>query len=136
MSQVPQDQVNAALALLRADERLVVCDGRVPTGTVPPYVLVYVASADPEDAESRALAGRSERHVSRLYAHCVGANQAAARAVAARVRVAWLDITPTVPGRRCWPIRREDGQPAQSDEDVGQQRVDLVDVYRLESVPA
>jgi len=130
---------DAMLALLRADQGpppLVVLDGRVPPGAVPPYVLVYFGSADPEDAESRSLAGDSQRHRTRAYAHCVGANAEAARIVADRVRSAWLDVIPTVDGRVCWPIRREEGVQAERDETAGAAAIDLVEVYRLESVPA
>lgn len=131
-----QAHADAILGLLRADPDLTVHDGHVPDGSEPPYVLVYVADADPEQSESASLTTESERHVTWAYCHCVGANQIAARAVAQRVRAALLDVTPTIPGRSCWPIRREEGQPAQRDESTGQVVVDLVDVYRLESVPA
>ena len=131
-----QAHADAILALLRADPDLTVHDGHVPDGSEPPYVLVYVADADPEQSNSHSLTAESTRHVTWAYCHCVGANQIAARAVAQRVRAALLDVTPTIPGRACWPIRREDGQPAQRDESTGVVVVDLVDVYRLESVPA
>ncbi len=129
----------AMLALLNADDGpppLVVHDGRVPSTGAPPYVLVYFASSDPEDAESRPFTGASQRHLLRVYAHCVGGNGVAARMVADRVRTAWLDVIPAVAGRQCWPIRREDGVQAERDETVGATAIDLVEVYRLESVPA
>lgn len=134
-----QDHADALLALLRADvgpPPLAVHDGRVPNAGVPPYVLVYFADTDPEEADSRPLTGRSERYVVRAYCHCVGGDQVAARAVAARVRAALLDAVPTVAGRRCHPIRREDGQPTTRDETTGTLVMDKIDVYRLESVPA
>lgn len=128
----------AVLALLDADNAspaLVVLDGKVPTGVAPPYVLVYVADNDPEQAESQSLTGRSERYVVRAYCHSVGSNGQAARMVADRVRAALLDVVPTVAGRSCFPIRREDGQPPQRDESTGTLVMDRVDVYRLESLP-
>ena len=70
------------------------------------------------------------------YCHCAGGNQIAARAVAQRVRAALLDVTPTVTGRKCWPIRREAGQLVDRDESTGLLVMDGVSVYRLESVPA
>jgi hypothetical protein len=55
--------------------------------------------------------------------------------VADRVRTPLLDVVPTVAGRRCWPIRREVGQPMKRDESTGALLQNKVDVYRLESVP-
>jgi len=131
-----QAHADAILGLLRADPDLTVYDGHVPDGGELPYVLVYIADSDPQQANSHSLTVESTRHVTWAYCHCVGANAIAARAVAQRVRAALLDVTPTIPGRTCWPIRREEGQPAERDESTGQVVVDLVDVYRLESVPA
>lgn len=129
----------AVLALLNAVDdvpALVVHDGKVPNGAVAPYVLVYFDDTDPELADSRPLTGASQRHVLRAICHSVGANATAARMVADRARTALLDVVPTVAGRRCQPIRREDGQPPQRDEDTGTPLFDKIDVYRLESVPA
>lgn len=134
-----QEHAAAMLALLDADNTppaLVVLDGKVPTGQIPPYALVYFADIDPEDSDSRSLTGASQRYRCRGYVHCVGANQTAARMVAGRVRTAWLDIVPTVAGRQCMPIRREDGVQADPDETTGTAVFDLVGVYRLESVPS
>ncbi|MEO3922711.1 hypothetical protein ABGB07_02330 [Micromonosporaceae bacterium B7E4] len=127
------------LALLDADEgppALVVLDGKVPKGTTAPYVLVYFASSDPEQPDSRPLTGRSERHVTRAYAHCVGTTAASSRVVADRVRAAWLDVEPTISGRQCQPIRREEGVQGERDETTGAVSLDLVEVYRLESLPS
>lgn len=129
----------AMLALLAADEGpppLVVCNGKVPNTVAPPYVLVYFSDTDPEQAESSSLTNRSERHVTWAYAHSVGANAVAAGVVSDRVRAAWLDVTPTVAGRICCPIRREVGQPTDRDETTGTLVQDKVDVYRLESIPS
>lgn len=128
----------ALLALLTADAGpppLVVLDGKVPNGVLPPYALVYFADADPEQAESASLTHRSQRHSTRAYVHSVGGNAGAARMVADRVRAAWLDVTPTIAGRTCWPIRREEGQPENPDETTGTLITDQVGVYRLDSLP-
>jgi hypothetical protein len=135
---VIDEHATAILALLDADNAppaLVVLDGKVPNGVVPPYVLVYFADNDPELADSTPLTGRSERYVLRAYCHSVGGSGQAARMVADRVRTALLDVTPTVTGRSCWAIRREDGQPTQRDESTGTPVMDKIDVYRIESVP-
>lgn len=128
---------DAVLAMLQgAPGSLRVLDGAVPTGAVPPYVLLYFGDDDPEQVDSSPMDGTSERFVLRVYAHSVGGNAAAARALGERVRTALLDQVPTVAGRVCWPIRREEGQPPQRDESTGVLVMDRVDVYRLESVPA
>lgn len=133
-----QAHADAILDRLRADVGLTVHDGKVPPGAAAPYVLVYFDDADPGDPADDAedLTAVSRRHVARAICHCVGADQIAARAVAQRVRAQLLDHVPTVAGRTCWPIRREDGQPTDRDETTGTLVQDLVAVYRLESVPA
>jgi len=134
------DHATAVLALLAAapplDRPLVVCDGVVASGIRPPYVVVYFADADPEEAESRDLTMSTDRHVLRIYTHSVGATAAAAREVGKRVRQALRDVAPSVAGRQCWPIRREDGAPSRRDETTGSLVMDQVSVWRLESVPA
>lgn len=134
-----QAHADAMLALLDADNGpppLVVLDGAVPTGQRPPYVLIYFTDADPEQSGSRRLTGESRRHVTRAYSHSVGGDAVAARGVAQRVRAAWLDVVPVIAGRTCFPIRREEGQPAERDETTGTLVMDQVDVYRLESFPS
>ncbi|MFG3710129.1 DUF3168 domain-containing protein [Micromonospora sp. NPDC047730] len=129
----------AILALADADNdppALVVLDGKVPDGVVPPYVLFYFADSDPSQADGSSLANESARYVVRAIAHCVGGNATAARAVAQRVRARLLDAVPTVAGRQCFPIRREEGREAERDEAPGSLVVDKVDVYRLETLPA
>ena len=132
-----QAHADAILALLDADNTapaLVVYDGRVPDLTEPPYVVVYFA--DNDTPASSPLTGEYRRYAMWAYCHCAGGNQIAARAVAQRVRAALLDVTPTVTGRKCWPIRREEGQLVDRDESTGLLVMDGVSVYRLESVPA
>lgn len=133
-----KEHADAILGLLAAasGNPLKVLDGAVPNGTVPPYVLLYFGDGDPELADSRPLEGASERFVLRVWAHCVGGNAAAARALGDRVRSALLDVAPAISGRACFPIRREEGSPPQRDESTGTLVMDRVDIYRLESVPA
>lgn len=124
---------------------LLVFDGAVPkdpaTGKSkpPPYVVVYFAVSTPSGEmaiDSTSLDMDSDRVVLRAYCHSAGGNASAARIVAGRVRTALLDVTPTIAGRTCWPIRHDEGQPAQRDESTGVLVLDQVDVYRLESLPA
>jgi hypothetical protein len=136
-----QAHAAAVLGLLDADNvspALVVYDSFVPTGAALPYVVVYFSFESPPaetDSQSSDLVGSSSRVDCWAYCHCVGANGLAARAVAARTRVALLDVTPTVTGRTCFPIRHIENQPAVRDETTGALVMDQVDVYRLSSVP-
>lgn len=143
-----QAHAQAVLDLLDADNEpppLVVFDGAVPrdpaTGKsrTPPYVLVYFTVSTPSGemaADSTSLDMDSDRIVLRAYCHSVGGNAQAARIVAGRTRAALLNVTPTIAGRTCWPIRHDEGRPAERDESAGTLVLDQVDVYRLESVPA
>lgn len=143
-----QAHAQAVLDLLDADNApppLVVFDGAVPkdpaTGKsrTPPYVLVYFTVSTPSGempADSTSLDMDSDRVVLRAYCHNVGGSAQAARIVAGRTRGALLNMTPAISGRTCWPIRHDEGQPAQRDESTGVLVLDQVDVYRLESVPA
>jgi len=137
----------AVLDLLDADVEdppLVVHDGKVPTDPAtgkskpPPYVLVYFMVQTPSGdmpADSTSLDMDSDRVVLRAYLHSVGANAQAARMVADRCRTQLLRVTPTIAGRECWPIRQDEGLPADRDESTGKLVMDQVDVYRLESIP-
>jgi hypothetical protein len=137
-----QAHANAVLALLNAAPgvpALTVLDGSVPQDTEPPYVLVYMSDRTPGAADapdSTPLQGNSDRLVTTVYCHCVGGDAIAARAVAQRVRGALLNVTPTVSGRTCWPIRADEDQPPRRDETTGRVVMDLVSMYRLESVPS
>lgn len=130
------DHAKGMTDLLDADTGLVWFPGAVPTGTLPPYAVVYFADYDPEMPGSRSLNGIPLRHVQRAYVHSVGGNTTAANVVAERVRTAWLNKRPVVAGRVCEPIRREDGQPPQRDESTGLLVQNKTDVYRLETEPA
>lgn len=137
-----QAHADAVLALLNAatgTPALTVLDGSVPQGAALPYVLVYLSDRTPGAADvpdSTPLQGDSDRLVTTIYCHCVGGNAKAARAVAQRVRGALLNVTPAIAGRICWPIRADEDQPPQRDETTGPVVMDLVSMYRLESVPA
>lgn len=137
-----QDHANAVLGLLQAaagSPALVVHDGFVTVGASPPYAVVYFTFDSPAaevDSQSSDLDMKSNRVDCWAYVHCVGANGIAARAVAARVRNALLDVSPSVASRTVWPIRHVENQPATHDESIGVLVVDLVDLYRLSSVPA
>jgi hypothetical protein len=135
---VIQEHADAALALLRAapgSPALAVYpdeDGVVPDGLQPPYVRVYITVGRPGGTD---LSGQSDVAECRIYTHSIGANDIAARAVAARVADALLDVTPTVPGRVCWPIRYEAGLPVQRDESTGQMVISQPDTYLFASLP-
>lgn len=134
-----QAHANAVIALLDADNTapaLVIHDGKVPNGAVPPYVLVYFDDTDPDVTESRDQTGVSQRYVLRAITHSVGTTASSSRAIAQRVRAALLDVIPAVAGRSCWPIRREEGQPTIRDETTLAASFDSVSTYRVESVPA
>lgn len=134
MAWVEQAHADAILGLLNADTDLTVYDSAVPKGALPPYVLVYPSTTTPEGT---SLTNLQDRAVTRAYCHCVGADAIAARAVAGRVAAALLNVTPTVTGRVCWPIRDDDaGAPPDRDESTGVLVMDRLAVYRLESLPA
>lgn len=136
------DHAAAFLALLDADNTpppLVVLDGRVPTGTRPPYALVYFGVETPDGGQAPAdvsLDADSDVIVMRGYVHAVGVDAAAARSVAGRCRALLLNATPVIAGRVVYPIRHDAGQPASRDESTGVLVMDAVDVYRLKSLPA
>ncbi len=136
-----QDHANAVLALLDADNvnpALVVYDGVVPDGGSTPYVLVYfyVATLDgPAAPDKVPLTLNSDVIELWIYCHCVGGSAAAARAVSARARAALLNVTPTIAGRTCFPIRWRQSQPPQRSEETLQLSMDQVDVYGLVTLP-
>lgn len=132
----------AFLTLLDADNTapaLVVCDGEVEQGVLPPYVLAYtslhVPGADVE-ADKTNLNFDSIAARGRAICHSVGTTAASARAVSTRVRNALLDVTPTVASRTCGPIRWVDGQDNSRDEGIGTSVFDIVDVYEFTSTPS
>jgi hypothetical protein len=141
-----QDHFDAFKALLSAapggPPSLVVCDGIVPDGTNPPYTLVYFAIQTPDGLvapDAVNLTADSDVIDARAIVHSVGADPQAARAAraqAGRARAALLNVTLTITGRTCFPIRWIDGQPPQRNEEVpGSPVFDQVDVYGFRSVP-
>ena len=136
-----QDHANAVLALLRAapgSPALTVYDGVVPKSPDTQYVVVYayVGTPDGETAPDKVpLTFNSDVIDLRIYCHCVGGDASAARAVSGRVRAALLNVTPTIVGRTCWPIRWREGQPPQRNEETLTVVMDQVDVYGLVTVP-
>jgi hypothetical protein len=132
-----QDHADAVLNLLRADALLTVHDGQV-TGTADHYVLVYTFRQLPGGEiapDKTSLVGDSTTVDMRFYCHCVGVDAVASRAIQARVQAALLDVTPSLAGRACFPIRWLDGQQQQRNEETLGLIVDAIDVYSLVSVP-
>jgi hypothetical protein len=132
-----QDHANAVLNLLRADPLLTVYDGQV-TGTADHYVLVYTFRQLPTGdlaPDKIPLTGESTTVDMRFYCHCIAADAVASRAIQARVQAALLDVTPSVAGRACFPIRWVEGTQSDRNEETLSLVVDAVDVYSLVSVP-
>lgn len=133
-----QTHATAVLALLRAQPNLTVYPpetgglSTVPEGASPPYVSVHVASDRPSGEK---LDLRSTRMRVRIYCHCVGANDIAARAVSDKVADALLDVSPVINGRNCFPIRHEQSREPDPEEPIAHTTVTITEVYRLESVP-
>lgn len=134
-----QDHADAVLDLLRASD-LVVYPAEVggtvtvPDGASPPYVSVHFAAERPLGGR---LTHRSTRMRMRIYCHCVGQTDIAARAVSDMVSEALLDQLVVIPGRSCYPIRHEGNreQPPREDESTGILTATLTEIYRLESDP-
>ncbi len=106
---------------------------KVPDGTEPPYVKVYVHIRYQGGED---LPNTSKRAVCRFITHSVGSTVESSLIVAGNVREAWMDVKPLVLGRICWPIRDEQSIPPDSDESTGVLVMDTINVWRLESVPA
>lgn len=140
MTHVEQLHADAILTRLAAalpvTPALVVYDGKTPddpAALASEYVLVYMYTTRPDGT---ALTNASDRAVTRVMCHCVGADARAARAVCGRVTSALLDVVPLITGRTCYPIR-DDGapQPPRPDNTTGALVMDQVITYRLESLP-
>lgn len=139
MSWPVQDHFGAFKTLLEAatgSPSLVVYDGKVPDGAVPPYALVYFYIETPDGTLAPGWLSLTLQSVAinaRAYVHAVGGDPEparAARAVAGRARAAVLDRTLTVSGWSCNPIRWLEGVPPQRNEDLpGSAVFDQVDVY-------
>jgi hypothetical protein len=135
------DAFKALLLTAPGSPALVVYDGSVDDGAVPPYAKVdfYIETPDGLTApDAVPLTFDSDVIDARAYVHCVGGDPQAARAaraVAGRVRAAVLNKTLTVTGRSCFPIRWREGQPPQRNEETLTVVQDLVEVYGWRSVP-
>jgi hypothetical protein len=110
-------------------------DGVVPAQTDPsvaPYVLVRFSEAPPD----LNFVGMTHVYAMRIVCHCVAGTDAAVRTVVGRVRTALQDVTPTVSGRKCYPIRWEESTDIPIHERTGTLAASMVLVYVLRSVPA
>lgn len=135
-----RDHIDAGLNLLRADATLAVypdAEGFVPRAADMPasYVRAYTSIERPVNGASNKLDGLSATWVVRWYLHFVGPNEYAVLSVAMRSRVALLDVTPTVTGRVCAPIRQEASQPTTRTEGTGMPVYEKVDVYVMRTSP-
>lgn len=144
MSWPVQDLADAFLALLAASPgspSLAVYDGAVPDSPEPAYALVHFYIETPDGLQAPdavPLTFDSDVIDAWAYVHCVGANPQAARAaraVSGRVRSAVLNQVLTVPGRQCFPVRFDHGQPPVRNEETGPVVFDQVDVYKLRAIP-
>ena len=138
-----QDHANAYLTLLRTSGSpvLTVYDGVVPDPTpdarTDPYVLAYFPPLEflPE-ASGNALDGLARSAVARCILHCVGGSAAGARILAARSRIALLNVRPTIATRTCALIRQEATVPPTRSEVAGTLVMDAIVTYRLRTDPA
>lgn len=133
-----QDHAEAVLALLYDQPDLTVYPAEaggpelVPRGAQPPYVSVHIDADRPLGGR---LTMRSTRMRVRIYCHCVGANDMAARAVDDLVAAALLDVRPVIAGRTVYPIRSEVGRDPRADDSTGATVVTITSTYRLETDP-
>lgn len=138
MSNLLEDHATAFIAALTG-AGLTVYDGQVPDGAALPYVLVYTTYATPDGAvapDAVDLTAATARVLdTRVYVHSVGETPQSARAVAAIVRAAVVDVTLAVSGRTCLRVRWQDGQPTRRDEEIpGEPVHDQADVYGWRSL--
>lgn len=135
---VESDHADAILGLLRDDSTFATYPAAggstqmVPDGTAPPYRVCWVHM---RRQSGDNMAATSARMVCEAIVHNVGADDIAARAVAANTAALLIDVVATIAGRRCWPIRQVDSSPPGADNSTGVQVVTQIDVYRLESLP-
>lgn len=126
----------AVLALLYAETRLTVYPAEdngprvAPNGASGSYVTIHFATQRPKDGR---ITMRSTRMQIRIYAHCTGATDDAARRVADLVAGVLLDVRPAIAGRVVYPIDHETGQPPRPDESTGRLASTLTEIYMLRS---
>lgn len=144
------DHIDAAIGLIRDQIEVVntqrslasvtpvvVYDGKADNLAATPYVVVYPPPPLRHRGErvgAARLDGQSVHVDMELQVLTVGSSRQQAGWAADVVADALLDVTPSVAGRRCWPIRQTYARPASLD-------VDDPDLYvtqsgwRLRSVP-
>lgn len=132
-----QLHATAVLGLLTG-AGLTVHDGAVPANPTYPYCVLYTNSGN---REATALTLTSAHQIYDVQVTSVGATAASARIYADKVNTALVDVTPTVSGRTCWPLRVEVSQTPQEDRDITLPGTAThphyaVAVYRLASVPS
>lgn len=126
------DHGAAVLALL-AIPNTTVYDSIVPNSPTPPYVVAYL---DQGAADSSDLAESNDFRTWRFQTSCVAETARQARALADRVETALLGATPTVAGRSCGRVVKEDSQPVVRDDDTSSPYLYAVDRWSFVSVPA
>lgn len=104
----------AVVGLLEA-AGLTVYDADVPSAPSLPFVAVYAGSGL---LVPQSLTFRSVRRDFGFQTTCVGASAKSAQWVVEHVEAALVNVTPTVEGRTCWPIRQEASQPVRRDGDL------------------
>lgn len=130
----------AVLALLYAEPRLTVYPAEnngprvAPNNAAPPYVTVHLAARRPKDER---LTMRSTAMSVRIYVHCSGATDDAARIVSDLVAGVLLDARPAIAGRVVYPISHETSQQMdpkpREDESTARLVSTLTEVYLLRS---
>jgi hypothetical protein len=139
VSNILEDHIAAFLTAVRATG-LTVYDGEVAEDPPRQYVLVYPMFETPDGAvapDAISLTSESTVLDPLMYVHQVGITPASARATAARVRGAVLDVVLTVPSRTSFKVSWREGQPARRNEEIpGSPVHDQVDVYGWRSLPA
>ncbi len=132
-----QAHATAVLGLLTAAS--VTChDGAVPANPTYPYAVLYINTGA---REATNLVQTSAWQVYDVQVTSVGATAASARIYATKALTALLDVTPTVSGRTCFPIRLEVSQAVREDRDItipgtATHPFYAVDIYRVASLPS
>jgi hypothetical protein len=122
------------LAALIANPNLTqVFDGKVPDGTLSPYVLAYTRVEWPRDGIGTSQAGIQNTIHTTYTLHCVGESAAAARAVQMQARSSLLNFRPTITGRNCSPIKQVDAMDPDRDESTGRLVMDAVSIFDFTS---
>ena len=128
------DHVAPILVALTADDTgaLHTEDGAVPTGTEPPYRVVYTSVSTPEAIGMEDVV---DRVTCTAIVHNVGGSAEAARVIADRTAAALIGLRPTVAGRDCARVRLVDAQPQRRDESAIAVTITQTDVYQYTSLP-